>query len=248
MTGNPALSLERPAAGALGRGVLSLLLGAGFTAMLFLGLAHLEHAAPAEDLPLFSDVQAAALPLDPPPPPPPSASATAVEAPPAPLLGNLGVDTGDAGAAVKIAVSPRAVSQLLPARAVAPPIKAMTTARFPELRPRMEVAPEFQHIYQLSDVDERPQILIEAKPYVPPVVRNGAQVMQVTLLFVVDTTGAVATVRILTSSGNKFFDEIVATCVKHGWVFSPAVKRGKKVKCMVQRAVIVKWSSSPFGD
>ena len=247
MTGEFSMPIEGPATGALRRAAVSLLLGAGFTAMLFLGLAHLEHAAPGEEPPLFSDLQSIAPPLEA-PPPPPTLSPAASDAAPAPLVGSLGVDTGDVGAPVTVKVSPREVSQLLPVHAVPPSMKALTQAQFPELRPKMDLAPEFQRIYQLTDVDERPRVLVEAKPYIPPVVRNGARVQQVTLLFVVDTTGAVASVRIVVSSGNKHFDEIVADCVKREWMFSPAVKRGKKVKCMIQRAIIVKWVSSPFGD
>lgn len=242
------MHFEGHAAGALRRGALNLLLGAGFTAVLFLGLAHIEHAAPGEPAPVFSDLQTAALPMEPPPPPPPTPGPAAPDSPAEAISGGLGVSVGDVGAPVKVTVSPRELSELLPARAVPLSLPAMTQARFSELRPKMDLAPEFQRIFQVTDVDERPQVLVEAKPYIPPVVRNGAKELPVTLLFVVDTTGAVASVRILRSSGNIYFDAIVADCVKQQWLFSPAVKRGRKVKCMVQRAVIVRWASSPFGD
>ncbi len=242
------MHFEGIAAGPRWRGALGVLLGVGFTVMLFLGLAHIEHPGAAPPEPVYSDLQAAAMPMEPPPPPPPTAGPAAPDAPAIPIVGGLGVQTGDVGAPVKVAVSPREVSELLPARAITPSMKALTQARYSELRPRMDLAAEVQRIYQVGDVDERPQVLIEAKPFIPPVVRNGAKELQVTLLFVVDTTGAVGSVRILRASSNKNFDEIVADCVKQQWMFSPAVKRGRKVKCMVQRAVIVRWATSPFGD
>jgi len=34
----------------------------------------------------------------------------------------------------------------------------------------------------------------------------------------------------------------VTECVKEEWVFSPAIRRGKKVRCMVQQAVWYKWT------
>ena len=246
MTGEFSMPLEVPTTGALRRGAVSLLLGAGFTALLFLGLAHIEHAAPEEQEPVFNDLLTAALPMEPPPPPAPRSGPSAPEAPPMPVSASLGVKTGDIGAPVKVFSSLREVSQLLPARTLTPSMAALTQAHYSELRPKMDLSPEFQRIYQVAEVDERPRALIQSKPFVPGVVRNGATELQATLLFVVDTAGAVTSVRILHTSGNKYFDEIIEDCVKRGWVFSPAVKQGKKVKCLIQNAVVVRWSSSPF--
>ncbi|HTH47392.1 MAG TPA: TonB family protein [Candidatus Limnocylindria bacterium] len=240
------MHLESGATGLLQRGLAGLLLGLAFTSALFFGLAHLEHAAPPAPEPEYSDLQSAALPIDLPPPPPPTVGPSAPEAPVVPILGGLGVDTGDVGAPVKITVSPREVSQLLPAHVIQPSMKALTQTNYTDLKPRLNLSSEFQHVYQLAEVDERPQILVEPKPFVPPVVRMGAKELSVTLLFVVDTTGAVASVRIARASGNKNFDDIVADCVKRQWLFSPAIKRGKKVKCLVQRAIIIRWVSNPF--
>jgi TonB family protein len=95
-------------------------------------------------------------------------------------------------------------------------------------------------------VDQRPKILSESNPFIPPVVRRGASTLRVTLLFVIGTTGTVESIRVLESSGNAPFDDIVAECIKYKWVFSPAIRNGKRVKCMVQRAIIVNWKLSPF--
>lgn len=69
-----------------------------------------------------------------------------------------------------------------------------------------------------------------------------------TLVLIIDTAGAVQSIRVLKSSGNLKFDNIVLECVRDEWEFSPAVRKGKKVRCMVQQLVWYKWtdSGSPF--
>jgi TonB family protein len=68
----------------------------------------------------------------------------------------------------------------------------------------------------------------------------------VTLLFVVDANGAAGNVRVVKTSGNPEFDALIIENVKE-WEFSPAIKKNKRVKCLVQQPVVVKWSSgSPF--
>jgi len=63
---------------------------------------------------------------------------------------------------------------------------------------------------------------------------------------VVDAKGAPSNIRVLHSSGNEKFDALVVKCVQDEWEFSPAVKKGRKVKCLVQRSVTIRWDSSPF--
>ena len=59
--------------------------------------------------------------------------------------------------------------------------------------------------------------------------------------------GAVTAIRVVKPSGNAEFDTIVVECVRDEWVFSPAVRKGKKVKCLVQQLVWYKWTAgSPF--
>jgi TonB family protein len=64
----------------------------------------------------------------------------------------------------------------------------------------------------------------------------------VTLLLVIDTEGAVMSIRVLRPSGNADFDTIVLQCVRDEWVFSPAIRKGHKVKCMVQQLIWYKWT------
>ncbi len=78
-------------------------------------------------------------------------------------------------------------------------------------------------------------------------VRDDAPQLRVTLLLIIDSEGAVTSARVLTPSGNAKFDQIVIECVRDEWVFTPAVRKGKKVRCMVQQLVWYQWTNgSPF--
>ena len=229
--------------GGLRRILAGPLLGAGFTLFLFLGLAWLKHNSPEPPAQAdFFDLPAVAAPIDAPPPLPdlaPSESAT-------PSAEVAGFEAGDTSSPVKVTVSPPEISQLLPIHTTAPSLKILNRVLPANLKPRMDVSSELQRIYQQSEVDQRPKILSESNPFIPPVVRRGASTLRVTLLFVIDTNGMVESIRIVESSGNAPFDDIVADCVKSKWVFSPAIRHSKRVKCMVQRAIIVNWKLSPF--
>jgi hypothetical protein len=61
-------------------------------------------------------------------------------------------------------------------------------------------------------------------------------------LLVIDTEGGIESIKLMRASANKEFDKIVTECVKEEWVFSPAVRHGKKVRCMVQQLVWYKWT------
>jgi len=241
MTGE--LTLHPGATGGPLRFVAGPLLGMGFTLGLFLGLAWLKHTGPELPAPVeFVDLPAVAMPMDTPPPLPDLAAPETT----APATEVAGFEAGDTSSPVKVSVAPPEISQLLPIHTTAPTIKMLNRVLPADLKPRMDVTSELQRIYQQSEVDQRPKILSESNPYIPPVVRRGASTLRVTLLFVIDTTGSVASVRIIESSGNPPFDEIVADCIKSKWIFTPAIRHGKRVKCMVQRAIIVNWKLSPF--
>jgi TonB family protein len=241
MTGE--LSMLPGANGGPRRLIAGPLLGTAFTLVLFVGLAWLKHNAP-EALPSaeFMDLPAVAAPIDAPPPlpdlAPPETAAPAAEV--------AGFDAGDTSSPVKVSLALPDISKLLPIHTTAPSLKVLNRVLPADLRPRMDLATEVQRIYQQSEVDQRPKVLSESNPFIPPVVRRGASQLRVTLLFVIDTNGTVESVRILESSGNAPFDEIVADCIKAKWVFTPAIRHSKRVKCMVQRAIIVNWKLSPF--
>jgi outer membrane biosynthesis protein TonB len=69
------------------------------------------------------------------------------------------------------------------------------------------------------------------------------------VLILIDTRGAVTSVRQLQGSGNQYFDEIILRDIRESWVFSPAMKKGHKVRCLVQQNVRVVWENgSIFGN
>jgi len=239
------LQLRRPAGP--GPAALGALLGAAFTLALFLGLAQLEKTAPALVDTEFVDVRPVALPAEPPPPPPAPETPRATAPPDAALAGL--EPKGDPASAVKLAVPPRELGQLLPPPAVAPPARIQGTILARDFRPRPDYSVEMeQRVYQQSEVDQRPRVLVTSNPFVPGNVRRGAAALRVILLLVVDTMGQGKDVRIFRSSGNAEFDAIIVRCVQEDWNFSPAIKKGRPVRCLVQQVFTVRWTSTPFDN
>jgi len=229
--------LESARANALAE-ALSLALGAGVTLALFLGVAHFagtEEPAPEADI---ADMRAMSIPLETPPPRP-------VETPPVPVNASpfAGLDIAAAAdSPVRIAVVPPDLSALMPVNTTAPAAKIDPAQLYTEFKPRTEIGGDFARIFQQYEVDQRPAVVSRPKPYVPAVVRNGAESLRISVLILVDTRGAVSNVRVLQGSGNEHFDAIILRDIREAWVFSPAMKKGRKVRCLVQQNVRVEWS------
>jgi TonB family protein len=69
---------------------------------------------------------------------------------------------------------------------------------------------------------------------------------RVVLLLVVNTDGSVGDVRVMRSSGEEDFDQIMIEAIRE-WRFSPAILKGRKVRCWVEQMVSVKLSgATPF--
>lgn len=226
-----------------GEEALSLVAGAGFTLLLFLGLAKFEDSGAVAAPLQIEDLRAVAVPLEPPPPP----EVTEVVEPTEPTTGLAGLEIGASDSPVRIAVVPPDLAALFPPVESAPPAQIQVGRLYPDLKPRVEVDADFRRVFQQSEVDRIPTVLYRATPKIPRRVRQNAQLLRVTLLLVVDQNGTVSNVRILKASGNPQFDEIVSACVKDEWAFTPAIKAGKKVRCLLQQAVAVKWErGTPF--
>jgi TonB family protein len=69
-------------------------------------------------------------------------------------------------------------------------------------------------------------------------VRNMAT-PRTTMLLVVNIDGTVGDVRLLKSSQDGDFDEVIMATIRE-WRFSPAVRKGRKVRCWVEQAITVK--------
>lgn len=220
----------------------SLALGAAFTGLLFLGVAHFETPAPAEPAPDLAELRVMTVPPETPPPRPVETTDVPVSAVPF-----AGLEIGASESAVHIAVVPPDLATLVPVDTIAPAAKIEPARLYSEFKPRTEIDSDFGRIFQPEEVDQRPIAVSRPKPAIPAVVRGTAKSLRIVVLVLIDTHGAVTSTRVLQSSGNKYFDEIIVGDIQKVWVFSPAMRRGRKVRCMVQQNVRVEWTASnPF--
>jgi len=217
--------------------------GLAFTFLLFFALAHVEDVggqAPAveiEDMPVVS------IPFEPPPSPPKVAEA--VQAPQE-LMPLVGIDVEASDSPVKVAVVPSDLEALIPSARIPP--NAMVDLGFhTDFRPNTEVGFDFHRVYQQTEVDERPHAVVRVAPKVPTALFGAASMLRVTLLLVIDTDGRAASTQVMKSSGKPAFDGLVAQTVKDQWLFSPAIRRGKKVRCLAEQAIRIDLpGGSPF--
>lgn len=229
-------------AGNAGTESVGALLGAVFTLALFLGVAHFESKEPAAAPPNIVEMRALSLPMDTPPPRPvESQPATGAASPFA------GLEIHASDSAVKVAVVPPDLEEFVPGPS-APPAAIQTSQLYTEFRPTMDLSADFSRIFQQSEVDQRFAVLARPLPFIPSWVRGNATSLRVVLLITVDTRGAVESVRMTESSGNPGFDAIIIRDVREAWIFSPAIRKGRKVRQVGEQSVRVSWTgpSSPF--
>lgn len=223
--------------------LLAVALGATWTLALFGGIAHLERTPAPVTTDEFEELHAVVAPLDLPPPRPEQPGEPG-EAP----VALAGLDPGASDSPVKIAVVPPDLAAFLPSSAHAPTARIQTTQLYTEFKPRRSMDEELsQRVYQKNEVDRPPTVSFRPFPDVPEIVRKNADQLRVVAIVIVDHRGGVAGVRVLKSSGNPEFDAIVAQSIRDEWTFTPAVKNGKRVKCLVEQPVTVRWNAgSPF--
>jgi hypothetical protein len=221
---------------------LSIFLGLAVTFALFMGVARFGATeAPTEEADI-ADLRAMSIPLETPPPRP--VETTPVQVAASPLAG---LEISASASPVRIAVVPPDLSALLPTTTTAPAARIEPAQIYTEFKPRTEIGADFSRIFQQHEVDQRPAVVSRPKPYIPPVVRGNARTLRISVLILIDTRGAVASVRTLQGSGNEHFDKIILYDISHSWVFSPAMKKGHKVRCLVQQNVRIVWEGgSPF--
>ena len=219
------------------------LLGAVFTFGLFLGVSHFESKKAPDPQPDFAEMRAVSIPLETPPPRPTEAPQLANSASPF-----AGLDIGPSESAVKIAVVPPDLEQFIPAPKAAPAAAIPVSQLYTEFKPGLDLSADFSRIFQQSEVDKIPTVLSRPNPNIPSWVRQGASTLRVVMLLLIDRRGAVESVRVIESSGNPRFDDIIVHDAKESWVFTPAIKKGRRVRCLVQQATRVNWTGggSPF--
>lgn len=232
-----ALSRATPGTGqGVGQGVVSVMVGAGITLGIFLGIAHFDRITPMAAPDDILDLRAVSI-QEPPPPP--------REIPPRdPVLIEdtlTGFEQARSDSPVQIAVPPPDLESLLPPPQLAPPAVIQVGQLYTNLKPKMDLSAMGGHIYQMAEVDQVPQVLNKVTPHIPPSVRQGAAMLRTSVIFVVEANGEIKNVRLASTSGNPEFDAIVLHNITE-WAFSPAVRKGVKVRCLLQQAVIIKWS------
>lgn len=231
-------SLSAPVRGAgIGERIAGLLLGVGFTLGLFIGIAHYELGQPAQPPAALDDLHATMALVEPPPLPVKPTETVPDMTPMA------GFELSPAASPVTIAVSPPDLAAILPEDlSKAPPANAQIGLLLTDFKPKMELAYDSQHIYQKSEVDRPPKILERPNPQVSSRVRNDAAALRVSLIAVINADGAVGNIQLVKSSGNVEFDKLIIESLKE-WVFSPAMKGGKNVRCLIEQGITVQWSN-----
>jgi len=228
---------HRHGAARLADEALCLALGSGLTLGIFLCVAHFERAKPVAPATEIEDARVVSAISEPPPP------KVEVHQDPVSVSSPLtGLEIGASDSPVRLAVVPPDLDKIIPPTDLPPKATIQFSQVFSDLKPKAGPLGDIQHIYQQSEVDQVPTALVKTIARVSRNARDNADSLRVTMLLVIDTEGAVASIRVLKPSGNKAFDSIVLECVRDEWVFSPAVRKGHKVKCMVQQLVWYKWT------
>ena len=216
---------------------LCWLVGLAFTALLFVGLAYFEDVQPNQPVAEVLDLRVVSLPYEPPPPAPHP------DDPPPPPQENVvalsGIEIGAANSAVHIAVVPPDLEGLVPATRELPGAIAKFGYLDTDLKPRLNVDTDIRHVYQVSEVDRPPHAIVRVAPPGAGRFFGTVRSLRVDVLLVIDMTGHGEGAHVVQSSGNPEFDRLVAQTVQDQWVFEPAVRRGKKVKCMAMQLVRV---------
>jgi TonB family protein len=150
----------------------------------------------------------------------------------------LGLKEEPSSSPVKIAPSPPALDTLLPISRTPSLIASAAIGTTTGPKPTMNLTQEVDHVFQRSEVDQLPFVVSRPDPDVRVSTLGESGKRSVVLLFIVGMRGEVGKVRIVQSSDNSEFDEIIAGYVAQ-WVFSPAIRKGKPVRCMIQQRITV---------
>ncbi len=214
-----------------------LLLGAALTLGIFVCVAHFEIATPAAPKSDIEDLRVLSAFAE---PPPPKVDPRPEEASLSPPL--TGLEIGPSDSPVKLAVVPPDLDKIIPPSDAPPPANIQFNQLLTDLRPRTGGLGDLQHIYQQNEVDQVPIAVVKTIAHVSNRTREDAPSLRATLLVVIDAEGAVTDIRVMKPSGNADFDNIVLKCVRDEWVFTPAIRKGRKVRCMVQQLIWYKWT------
>jgi TonB family protein len=242
MSATLTLSPQRSVGQYLAEEAFSVLVGAGLTFALFFGIARFESARPVAQPSDIEDLRVMSAVTEPPPPRPEERVEQETTAP------LTGIEIAASDSPTKLAVVPPDLDKIIPTEDVPPRATIQFNQLITDLKPKAGISGDFEHIYQQNEVDQVPKAVVKTIARVTKRMRDNAQQLRVTLVLIIDTVGTVTSIRVIKPSGNPKFDDAVLQCVRDEWEFSPAVRKGKKVRCMVQQLVWYKWTEndSPF--
>lgn len=228
LTNSAPLSVRRPADELWG-----WLAGVAFTFALFFALAHFAQLSPRAAPTEFDDLRQVSVPFAAPPPPPRPIDQPVEDAVELPPLS--GIEPGASDSAVHLAVVPPEFAALLPEAPLPPRATAQLGRLHSDLKPRIDVEIDPRHVFQTTEVDQPPRAVVREAPAIPRKLFGDARVLRVVLLLLIDQNGRAISTRVLESSGNPQVDALAMQSVADDWQFSPAIRRGKKVRCLAQQ-------------
>src|SRR6185503_12199177 len=94
---------------------------------------------------------------------------------------------------------------LIPAMQQAPAATIQFNQLQTSFKPKLDVAADFNRVFQSSEVDRIPSAIVRTAPRVSRSVQGDAEKLRVVLLMVINTEGRVESVRTLQSSNNGEF-------------------------------------------
>lgn len=215
--------------------------GIVFTTVIAATLALVSHSPAESQVSLEEEeVQSVELPDPPPPPPATPSSVTGPTLPPTPLL----FDEVPSSSTVHIAPTPVPIDPLLAE------VRPSHTLRFDyapgQFRPDAGGwEPDPSHIFQRSEVDQQVVPIFQKVPEISAALYREVKNPRVRVLLVVNTDGSVMDIRLLKGTHPEF-DRLVIEALAQ-WRFRPAMRKGRKVRCLTEVPVYVKLpGANPF--
>jgi len=216
----------------------NLAAGVAASSVIFFGIAHSRRLGLERPAPPMDDILSIALPSTPPPPPP--TEQRYQESGPAPNA--IALETSPANSSVRIEAVPVVLDP-----STAPVIRAVAVipTDFSPHVLRNDLDMDSSHIWETTQVDQKPVVLWRKVPDIPGSLYRSIKDPRITLIFVVNTDGSVENLHV-ERPVETTFDELVTDAVKQ-WQFTPAIKKGRKVRCWLQQEIYVKSAQgNPF--
>jgi periplasmic protein TonB len=205
--------------------------GLAFTGLIAAGLAYFSKTPPAQEEEPIVEVRAVEIPE--PPPPPPQKAHEGTPLPPAPMI----FDEAPSTSVVRIAPTPIPIAPLV--SEIRPTFSLQFDFSPGQFRPGGgDWEPDVDHVFQRSEVDQQVVAIFKKVPSIPTSLLKEVKNTRVRVLLVVNTDGSAENVRLIKGSHPEF-DRLVVEALRE-WRFRPAVRKGKKVRCLAEVPVYVK--------